>query len=84
MQRIALERARTFAIVIVVAAAVLLVGDLVLLFSGRGNLPFQIAQLVLVALFLVLGVRRLAVSRQALRKFEEENGPGAGEQKRPL
>lgn len=80
MQRIALERARTFAIVTAVAAAVLLVLALALLFSSD-DLVFHLVQLASFIALLVLGVRRLAAAREALREFEDENGPGAGGQK---
>ena len=80
MQRIALDRARAFAIGAIVVGIlwVLLAGALV--FSG-GNLPIHLAQLALGLAFLVIGVLRLTANRKEVRAFEQKNGPGAGEQK---
>ncbi len=80
MQRIAINRGRTFAIAAIVIGVLWVAVAVALLFTG-GNLAIHLAQLILGLAFLVLGVRRLMSSRKELRRFEEENGVGAGDQK---
>ncbi|MDR6969774.1 hypothetical protein [Leifsonia shinshuensis] len=80
MQRIALNRARVFALTAIVVGAVMTLLAAPLVFSN-GNVVIHVGQLVLAIAVLVLGILRLRNARKELRAFEEENGPGAGDQK---
>lgn len=80
MQRIAINRGRTFAVAAIVIG-VLWVALAVALLYSKGSLAIHLAQLILGLAFLVLGVRRLMNARKELRRFEDENGVGAGDQK---
>ena len=80
MQRIALNRARAFAVAAIVFGVVWTLLAAALVFTS-GNVAIHVGQLVLGIGFLVTGYLRLRNARQELRRFEEENGPGAGDQK---
>jgi len=80
MRRIALQRARVFALVAIVVGLLWTAIAGALVFSG-GNLAIHLAQLIFGVAFLVIGTLRLLGARRQLRTFEEENGPGAGYQK---
>ena len=77
MQRIALDRARVFGLVFTLIGALGLVLAALLLVAG-GFRPIAVAQLMLWAAFLVVGIVRLRLARRRIREFEAENGPGAG------
>jgi len=79
MQRIAIGRARTFAVVSIVLGAVGTVLAALLLLASR-NPAIAVAQLVLWVGFIAVGVARLRIARRRLAAFEAEYGPGAGRQ----
>lgn len=80
MRRIAINRSRTLAMAAVVIGVISLIFAVALLFSG-GNLVIRLAQLAFGILLVVFGILRVNAARRELRKFEQENGPGAGDQR---
>ncbi|WP_431247607.1 hypothetical protein [Leifsonia xyli] len=80
MQRIVLNRSRAFAIAGIVIGIVWVILSVALVFAG-GNLVIHLLQLALGIGFLLIGILRLSHTRKELRRFEEQNGAGAGEQK---
>ncbi|MEV8214993.1 hypothetical protein [Leifsonia sp. NPDC077715] len=78
MQRIAIGRARIFALIgIVVGAAYTLLAVVLLTSAGK---PIYTFQLVLGVLILITAIVRFIAARRALSRFEQENGPDAGKQ----
>jgi Flp pilus assembly protein TadB len=79
MQRMALDRTRVLALLLIVAAALFLALSLIIVFVGD-SLWTWVSVLVFGAL-LITGVRNLTMARARIAKFESENGPDAGKQK---
>lgn len=80
MRRIALNRARTFARIAIVIGVLWVILSVAIVLTSAGNFGLHLSQVILGALFLGTGIWRLIDARRQIRRFEEENGAGAGEQ----